>query len=107
MRRKLPTLFLSALIPFLGGCSPSPPDAGAASSARGAGAASGAPAARPEPAPAAAPAAASGPLVVFLGDSLSAGQGLEAEDAFPAVLGRQLEAEGRPVRIVNAGVSGD
>jgi len=48
-----------------------------------------------------------GPLVVFLGDSLSAGQGLEAEDAFPAVLGRQLAAEGRPVRIVNAGVSGD
>lgn len=108
MRRKLPTLFLSALIPFLGGCSPSPPEAGAASSAGEAVAASGAPAARPKPpAPPAAPAAASGPLVVFLGDSLSAGQGLEAEDAFPAVLGRQLEAEGRPVRVVNAGVSGD
>jgi acyl-CoA thioesterase-1 len=109
MRRKLPTLFLSALIPFLGGCSPGPPEAGAApeaSRADGAGA-SGAPAARPEPPTAPAPDAGRGPLVVFLGDSLSAGQGLEAEDAFPAVLGRELQAEGRAVRIVNAGVSGD
>ncbi len=48
-----------------------------------------------------------GPLVIFLGDSLTAGYGLPAEESFPALVVRLLEAEGRSVRIVNAGVSGD
>jgi acyl-CoA thioesterase-1 len=48
-----------------------------------------------------------GPLVLFLGDSLSAGLNLPAEQAFPAVLQRQLAAEGVPSRLINAGVSGD
>jgi acyl-CoA thioesterase-1 len=47
------------------------------------------------------------PKVVFLGDSLSAGLHLARDEAFPALLGRLLAAAGRPVRIVNAGVSGD
>lgn len=47
------------------------------------------------------------PLVIFLGDSLTAGYGLPAEESFPALLSRLLEDEGRKVRIVNAGVSGD
>ena len=47
------------------------------------------------------------PLVVFLGDSLSAGYGLPAEQAFPALVERRLSERGLPVRIVNAGVSGD
>lgn len=67
--------------------------------------------AAPEPKRAAPPpgpeAAAEGPLVVFLGDSLTAGYGVDAEQAFPALVGAVLGAEGRPVRIVNAGVSGD
>ena len=46
-------------------------------------------------------------LVVFLGDSLTAGLGLDEEQAFPALLERRLEAEGIPIRVVNAGVSGD
>ena len=46
-------------------------------------------------------------LVVFLGDSLTAGYGLEAEQAHPARIEERLLAEGRPVRVVNAGVSGD
>lgn len=46
-------------------------------------------------------------LVVFLGDSLTAGFGLDEEQAFPAILERRLEAEGLSVRVVNAGVSGD
>jgi acyl-CoA thioesterase-1 len=33
--------------------------------------------------------------------------GLDGDEAFPAVVGRQLAAEGLPVRVVNAGVSGD
>jgi acyl-CoA thioesterase-1 len=47
------------------------------------------------------------PRIVFLGDSLTAGLGIEAEQAFPALVGELLEAEGRPVDVVNAGVSGD
>lgn len=65
---------------------------------------------------AAAPAAAAstspvvakaGPRVVFLGDSLTAGRGVDADEAFPALIGKQLESEGIAVQIVNAGVSGD
>ena len=48
-----------------------------------------------------------GPLVVFLGDSLTAGYGLAPDRAFPAVIERLLRDEGLPVRVVNAGVSGD
>ena len=55
----------------------------------------------------AAPPPASGPLVVFLGDSLTAGYGLDAEQAFPALVGEALAAQGHPIRVVNAGVSGD
>ena len=47
------------------------------------------------------------PLVVFLGDSLTAGLGLSEDQAFPAVLERRLAQEESPARIVNAGVSGD
>jgi len=47
------------------------------------------------------------PLVVFLGDSLTAGLGLEEEQAWPAHVAAALAAEGRPIRMVNAGVSGD
>jgi acyl-CoA thioesterase-1 len=63
---------------------------------------------RTAPSPAApSPPAAGAPLVVFLGDSLTAGYGLAEADAFPAVLEREMAARGRPVRVVNAGVSGD
>ena len=47
------------------------------------------------------------PLVVFLGDSLTAGYGLSEDEAYPAVVAKQLAAAGHPIRIVNAGVSGD
>jgi len=45
--------------------------------------------------------------VVFFGDSLTAGYGLEESQAFPALLETQLAATGTPIRAVNAGVSGD
>lgn len=57
--------------------------------------------------PGRAPSAAGRPLVVFLGDSLTAGLGLEAEQAFPARVEDRLEELGTPIRVVNAGVSGD
>lgn len=50
---------------------------------------------------------ARGPLVVFLGDSLTAGFGLAQDEAFPAVVARLLRADGIELRVVNAGVSGD
>jgi acyl-CoA thioesterase I len=49
----------------------------------------------------------SAPVVVFLGDSLTAGYGLSEPDAFPALIAEQLERAGRSARVVNAGVSGD
>jgi acyl-CoA thioesterase-1 len=79
MRQKIPTLVLAALIPAL--------------SARAA--------------PAFAPAAPPPPVVVFLGDSLTAGLGLAEDQAYPALLARQLKAEGKEARVINAGVSGD
>jgi acyl-CoA thioesterase-1 len=45
--------------------------------------------------------------IVVLGDSLSAGFGLAAQDALPAKLERALKAKGIAVAIANAGVSGD
>ncbi|MFE1597965.1 arylesterase [Methylobacterium sp. ID0610] len=45
--------------------------------------------------------------LVALGDSLTAGYGLPAQAAFPAVLERALTAKGLAVSIENAGVSGD
>ena len=45
--------------------------------------------------------------ILALGDSLTAGLGLEASEAFPTKLEAALRAKGLEVRIVNAGVSGD
>jgi acyl-CoA thioesterase-1 len=45
--------------------------------------------------------------IVALGDSLTAGLGLPANDAFPAKLQAALRAKGISVDIANAGVSGD
>jgi acyl-CoA thioesterase-1 len=45
--------------------------------------------------------------IVVLGDSLTAGYGLRAADAFPAKLERALKSRRQSVAIANAGVSGD
>jgi acyl-CoA thioesterase I len=45
--------------------------------------------------------------IVVLGDSLTAGYGLAASEAFPAQLQRALDAGGLAVKVANAGVSGD
>ena len=52
--------------------------------------------------------AAGDPLrILALGDSLTAGYGLPAEDSFPAQLERALRERGYAVEVLNAGVSGD
>ena len=48
-----------------------------------------------------------GPLVAFLGDSLTSGWRLNEEETWPSLLGRALAADGRPIRVLNAGVSGE
>jgi acyl-CoA thioesterase-1 len=47
------------------------------------------------------------PRIVAFGDSLTAGLGVAAEEAYPAQLQRRLESEGFRYRVINAGVSGD
>ena len=47
------------------------------------------------------------PIIVVLGDSLTAGLGLPQDQAFPTQLEAALKARGTEVTIVNAGVSGD
>jgi acyl-CoA thioesterase I len=55
-----------------------------------------------------AAATATGPIkIVVLGDSLSAGLGLSATDAFPAKLQKALKDKGIYIDMINAGVSGD
>ena len=55
-----------------------------------------------------APAEARGDgVVVALGDSLTAGFGVAADEAFPARLEARLRTEGYAYRVVNAGASGD
>ena len=54
----------------------------------------------------AAPAQEPG-VIVALGDSLTAGYGLPAEEGFVPRLAASLREAGAPVRVVNAGVSGD
>src|SRR5512141_2411355 len=48
-----------------------------------------------------------GPLVAFLGDSLTEGWGVPTDQAYPAILARELARHGRPIRSLNAGRSGD
>jgi acyl-CoA thioesterase-1 len=45
--------------------------------------------------------------IVALGDSLTAGYGLDPGESFPEQLQAALRKEGRDVTVVNAGVSGD
>jgi acyl-CoA thioesterase-1 len=45
--------------------------------------------------------------IVFLGDSLTAGYGLDPESAYPKLVENALGDEDPAVKVVNAGVSGD
>ena len=53
------------------------------------------------------PAAARAARLLVLGDSLGAGYGLAQGQSFPARLAADLTAQGHPVEIVDASVSGD
>lgn len=48
-----------------------------------------------------------GKRIVFLGDSLSAGSGVQPQQAFPSLVAEKIRARGLPFEVVNAGVGGD
>lgn len=53
------------------------------------------------------PVAVDRPRIVILGDSLTAGLGLDLDKAYPALLEKELTTLGYPTEILNAGQSGD
>ncbi|HUR00207.1 MAG TPA: arylesterase [Gemmatimonadaceae bacterium] len=54
-----------------------------------------------------APSASRRVTILFIGTSLTAGYGLEPEEAFPVLIGRTLDSLGVPNEVRNAGVSGE
>ena len=52
-------------------------------------------------------AAAAAPVVLVVGDSLSAEYGLKAGDGWVALLDKRLAGQKKPYRVVNASISGD
>lgn len=64
--------------------------------------------------PAAAPASAAAstksaqqPAVLFFGDSITAGLGVEPDEAYPALVGQKIDSLHLPYRVINAGLSGE
>jgi acyl-CoA thioesterase-1 len=47
------------------------------------------------------------PTVLFLGTSLTAGYGLDPDEAYPALIQRKIDSVGLRYRVANAGVSGE
>lgn len=52
-------------------------------------------------------AAPQGGVILFLGDSITAGYGLEMAQAYPALIQEKIDAKGWRFKAVNAGQSGD
>ena len=46
-------------------------------------------------------------VILFFGDSLTAGYGLSTEEAFPALIEKELNKSDKKVKVVNAGLSGE
>lgn len=46
-------------------------------------------------------------VILFFGDSLTAGYGLSTDEAFPAIIEKKLNRTGKPAKVVNAGLSGE
>jgi acyl-CoA thioesterase-1 len=53
------------------------------------------------------PAPAPKKTIVFLGDSLTAGLGVQSSEAFPALVAEKVRASNLPFEVENAGLSGD
>ncbi|MDN3642075.1 arylesterase [Lutimonas halocynthiae] len=46
-------------------------------------------------------------IILFFGNSLTAGMGLEVEEAFPALIQKKLDSALLPYNVINAGLSGE
>jgi acyl-CoA thioesterase I len=46
-------------------------------------------------------------VILFFGDSLTAGYGLSTEEAFPALIEKKLNKKGKATKVINAGLSGE
>lgn len=46
-------------------------------------------------------------VILFFGNSLTAGYGLESAEAFPAIIQRYIDSLGLPYEVINAGLSGE
>jgi acyl-CoA thioesterase-1 len=46
-------------------------------------------------------------VILFLGDSLSAGFGLDVAEAFPSLIQKKIAQEKLPFKVINAGLSGE
>lgn len=46
-------------------------------------------------------------VILFFGDSLTAGYGLSTTQAFPSLIEKRLNSNGKPVKVINAGLSGE
>ncbi|MEY2585694.1 MAG: acyl-CoA thioesterase, partial [Verrucomicrobiota bacterium] len=53
------------------------------------------------------PAPAPKKTIMFLGDSLTAGLGVQSSEAFPALVAEKVRASNLPFEVENAGLSGD
>lgn len=47
------------------------------------------------------------PQVLFLGTSLTAGYGLDPEEAYPALIQKKIDSAGQRYKVINAGLSGE
>jgi acyl-CoA thioesterase I len=50
---------------------------------------------------------AGAPVILFFGTSLTAGYGLDPEQAFPSLIQKKAQDEGVPIKAINAGLSGE
>lgn len=102
VRRRSPALLLllAAAAAFALGCGGDDPPRDPAPAKE-------APAPAPVPPPVEDPGDDDRPAIVAFGDSLTAGYGMEIEEAWPARLQERLDREGLALRVVNAGVSGE
>lgn len=46
-------------------------------------------------------------VILFYGDSLTAGYGLSPDEAFPAIVEKTLKQKGKSAKVINAGLSGE
>lgn len=46
-------------------------------------------------------------VIIFYGNSLTAGYGLDPAQAFPALIGQRIDSLGLPFKVINSGLSGE